>query len=536
MKRKLTKIAYLTMTLSFGVAAIACSAAPDTNGSDERAGEAASPLYEAPGVELWTARNNFIPMCWATPDFAKEKAIIRAAIENTWIREANLRISWTDCPTSGPDSYVKLDLNNVGDGGNTQGYGTAALRTATQSTSMHLGFAPNNGTAQSRLEYLAVHEFGHVLGFSHEQDQPGAGPVDCRANGTNGCNALGAPAYVKCIKAARSSPSKKAACEVAKKDAFDSCMKDAAKDENGTPVGPYDVDSVMSYCNKYRNNAGILSPLDIAGVRRLYGKKHDGAIVGYGGKCLNVWNADYAGGAARMYDCTGAANDSWSLGGLGTSDTFALDVNWNYCAGAAGVALGSVLASTANCSAAQGTQRFSFRDHTLIRGYGGKCLDRANGKWQTDGDSNGAIVVKDCNGSFMENWQFTKQREIQAVIGVAGTTPTCLDVLPNGDVGTKACNGQPSQQWAVWSGGLIVNLGTGNPVLTVKGNGTSDGTQVAATSSSSAESQRWSFRAAVQGAGGRVLDINGGGTDNGTTVDMWDYVDGAPNEIFDIYP
>jgi hypothetical protein len=29
---------------------------------------------------------------------------------------------------------------------------------------------------------------------------------------------------------------------------------------------------------------------------------------------------------------------------------------------------------------------------------------------------------------------------------------------------------------------------------------------------------------------------NGGGTDNGTTVDMWDYVDGAPNEIFDIYP
>ena len=527
MKRAQSIYLSMTLTLVGGLGAQACSAAPDAKGTAETTSESDSPLYTSPGVELWTARQNFIPMCWATPDFAKEKGIIRAAIENTWIREANLKISWTDCPATGADAFVKVSVNNVGEGAATKGGGTGTR-------SIGIGVAPNDGTSQSRLEYLAVHEFGHVLGFSHEQDQPGPGPLACR---TRLCDAVVAVPYAKCMKAARSSPTKKAACEVAKKNDFDACMKGAASDESGNPVGPYDGDSVMNYCNKYNNNAGILSPLDIAGVRHVYGKKHDGAVVGYGGKCLNVWSANYAGGDARLYDCTGAANDSWSLVGLGKNDTFSMNVNWNYCADATGGALGSVLRSTANCNAAAATQRFSFRDHTLIRGYGGKCLDRANGKWHTDGDSNGAIVVKDCNGSFMENWQLTRGREIQAVIGVAGTTPTCLDVLPSGEVGTKACDGRASQQWAVWSGGSIINLGDGsNRALAVKANGTLDGTTVEAAVWSGAPSQQWSFRATIQGAGGRVLDINEGVTDNGATVDLWDYVDGAPNEVFDIYP
>lgn len=38
--------------------------------------------------------------------------------------------------------------------------------------------APVTAGAVDRIRYMAVHEFGHLLGFVHEQDSP-AWPVDC---------------------------------------------------------------------------------------------------------------------------------------------------------------------------------------------------------------------------------------------------------------------------------------------------------------------------------------------------------------------
>ena len=190
----------------------------------------------AKNVRNWTENGNVVPVCWETPGYTREKAIVTNAVTRTWEKYALISFTgWGACPNSGPARQVRVritaqDGTNAGASGSTRGYGTVLLSSAADNNpGVNLSFLPDGTADKGRVEYVGVHEFGHVLTFVHEQDTPGnEGPAYCLSSGN---------------------------------------------EPNATSITAYDRDSIMNYCNKDGNAMGNLTDYDIQGVQKLYGAR-----------------------------------------------------------------------------------------------------------------------------------------------------------------------------------------------------------------------------------------------------------------------
>lgn len=148
-------------------------------------------LVTTTNIQLWTQNGNVVPMCWHLDKFIPNndsRDDLRRAIEDSvadsWERVTNLKFTWEDCQLSqgATGSHVRIRLTNGhsetgGFGGHVDLLGMGSLQNDSEddSTFRVTIDVPNNWQGQmNALHSFTRHEFGHLLGFYHEQDRHGA--------------------------------------------------------------------------------------------------------------------------------------------------------------------------------------------------------------------------------------------------------------------------------------------------------------------------------------------------------------------------
>ncbi|MEP7125205.1 MAG: RICIN domain-containing protein [Byssovorax sp.] len=254
--------------LCLGTSALMACSATDTAALDEATDTQDDSIYAASST-LWKSKD--IPVCWENAgDNDAQRWWVQDQITKTWDAVSSVNFTgWGKCQNG--SSGIRINIDDSGP--HTKGLGNQIDGVA---AGMVLNFTFNNwspachGQEEFCIRSIAAHEFGHALGFAHEQNR---------------------------------------------KDKPGNCSAESQGGDGDLVVGSWDLDSVMNYCNPAYNGNGNLSQTDIDGVRIAYDQGLNGLIVNeFDDRCLDVYGASQDDGAPVVaHNCNGGNNQRWSF-------------------------------------------------------------------------------------------------------------------------------------------------------------------------------------------------------------------------------